>query len=170
MLMRLLFVCFRMYTTPVDHWSQLNQDNLLWTLWVSKIKLEPEVLNLFTCCSWTLQLYIAANRIDPCVSLYDAVHQLLLRALYALQAKLEGTAAMLPDPDRVWTQGKPAFLLLQDHHGSGSAVFWVGIAFWLFFALLPARFLVSLVHKHKHQVFDLPQTVLWCSCAAPICT
>lgn len=46
---------------------------------------------------------------------------------------------------------------LQDHHGSGFAVFWMGIAFWLLFALLPSRYLVSLVHKHAHQVQGLLQ-------------
>lgn len=46
---------------------------------------------------------------------------------------------------------------LQDHHGSGFAVFWMGIAFWLLFALMPSRYLVSLVHKHAHQVQVLLQ-------------
>lgn len=48
-------------------------------------------------------------------------------------------------------------ILLQDHHGSGFAVFWMGIAFWLLFALMPSRYLVSLVHKHAHQVQVLLQ-------------
>ena len=46
---------------------------------------------------------------------------------------------------------------LQDHHGSGFAVFWMGIAFWLLFALVPSRYLVSLIHKHAHQVQSLLQ-------------
>ena len=48
-------------------------------------------------------------------------------------------------------------IFLQDHHGSGFAVFWMGIAFWLLFALMPSRYLVGLVHKHAHQVQVLLQ-------------
>ncbi len=42
-------------------------------------------------------------------------------------------------------------LLLQDHHAV-YLVFWVGIAFWLLFALIPSEKLLAMIKRKAEQV------------------